>query len=226
MKLVTLAILSLITTHLHGEDAPAVKDDSQGQPAQEDETLKVFPDPSGKEYFPKGEASYYTRYLSAMAEPSVKADLEKGVERVFRFTYLRSFHDPIAVRFVDRGGIFTVRAVRMKMDREYRPVKIVDDRTWKLGAETAKAVQAALLQKEFWKPLNDIEMAVAQGGLDGSRWIFEIHDKDGYRMIDIWTPNALAKSGADKIRDFLVYKNTGEKILEIGKILLKPEERY
>lgn len=200
-----------------------------------DETFKVFPDPSGQEYFPKDKASYYTRYLSAMKEPSVKAPLKKGVERVIRFTYLRSFHDPLAVRIVDRGGALTATSIRLKMDREYRPVKILHDKTWTLNAGSSKSIRSLLAQKDFWKPLNADEEALASGGSDGSRWIFEIHDKDGYRMLDIWTPDALAmpdkeleEAGLDprKLRDFLIYKKTGNRILEIGKILPKPEDRY
>lgn len=226
MKLLATAILSIAIPSLHAEDAPTEKGDAQKPTAQQDETFKIFLDPSGKEYFPKDQASYFKEYLSAMAEPSVKADLEKGVERVFRLTILPSFDDPIAIRFVDTGENLTVRAVRLKMDMQYHPEKIVSDKTWKLDDEAKKATQELLAQKDFWKPLSPTEEALAQGGLDGARWLFELHDKDGYRMIDVWSPAALAEMGAEGVRDFLVYQKTGAKVLEIGKISPKAEDGH
>jgi hypothetical protein len=83
-------------------------------------------------------------------------------------------------------------------------------------------------------PLSDAAQGFAQQMTDGSTWIFEVHDKDGYRMIDIPNPDALAKMedlkglGGDpsKPRDYLAYKKTGEKLLKIAGILPEPEDRY
>lgn len=227
----------LIASMAFGQSLSPPDREVAGAPTeQEDDTFKVFPDPEGKEYFPKESASYYTRYLSTMKEPSVKSALEKGVVRVYRFTYLRSFHDPLVVRITDTGDKVTARAVRLKMDREYRPVKIIHDETWNLNDESAKTIKTLLEQKDFWTPLNATEKAVVSGGCDGSRWIFEIHDKDGYRMIDIWSPDSFGKitdeqfknAGIDrtKLRDFLVYRKSGIKVLELGKILPEPDARY
>lgn len=194
--------------------------------AQRNDRSQVIPDPSGKEYFPKGNASYYTQYLSAMKEPSVKADLENGVERVIRFTYLRSFHDPLAVRITDIGGKLTVRAVRLKKDLEHRPVKVDHDKSWDLDGNSTKVILALFEQKDFWKPLNSIEKARGNGK-DGSNWIFEIHDKEGYRMIDIRNPGVVSPDlDPTKMRDLMLYKKTGEAILDIGKILPEPYDRY
>ncbi len=230
-----LAILWLVPTITYGQEDPFADGKSEETSVQKDDMFKVFPDPAGKEYFPKDKASYYTRYLSAMKEPSVNAPLAEGVARVFRFTYLRSFHDPLVVRIIDKGKDLTMTAIRLKMDREYRPVKVLHDETRALGPESTQTIRELIAQKDFGKPLNGTEEELASGRLDGSRWIFEIRDKDGYRMLDIWTPEALAMpekelkdAGLDptKIRDFLIYKKTGNSLLEIGKILPKPDERY
>lgn len=240
MKHAAFILLPMIAGSALGEDDPFAKEGADKTVVQEDDTFKVIADPAGKSYFPEGRASYYTKYLSAMKEPSVLAPLDKGAERVFRFTYLRSFHDPLVVRITESGDTVTARAVRLEMNQQYEPVKIISDKTWKLEDERRKAVKALPDQKGFWTPLSPVEEAIALGGLDGSRWIFEVHDKDGYRMIDVWTPGALAglekdevqrlagESGEDaaKFRDFLIYKKTGEKLLEIGGILPEPEDRY
>ncbi|MCW1921693.1 hypothetical protein OKA05_03955 [Luteolibacter arcticus] len=240
MKRAALILFSMFACGALGEDDPFVADGSDKVVVQEDDAFKVIADPAGKAYFPEGRASYYTKYLSAMKEPSVLSPQEKGVERVFRFTYLRSFHDPLVVRITETGDTVTARAVRLEMDQQYQPVKIVSDRTWKLDGEGRKAVKALPEQKGFWTPLNLVEEAIASSGLDGSKWVFEVHDKDGYRMIDVWTPEALVgmdKDVVDRVsgdlgkepvtmRDFLIYKKTGEKLLEIGGILPEPDDRY
>ena len=206
-----------------------------GEPARKDDIFKVFPDPDGEHYFPEGKASYYTKYLSAMKEPSIKAPLADGISSVFRFTYLRSFHDPLVVRITENERELTATAIRLKMDRKYQPVKILHNESWTLDAKDSKSVRELLDQVDFWKPFNRSEEELAQGGLDGSMWVFEIHDKDGYKMIDIWSPDSLIipeatlrKLGLDpaEIRDFLIYRTTGNRFLEIGKILPKPEDMY
>jgi hypothetical protein len=233
MKRAALFFLPMIACSAFAEDDPLAKDEADKAVVQEDDSFKVIADPAGKAYFPEGRASYYTEYLSAMKEPSVLSPLEKGVERVFRFTYLRSFHDPLVIRITEAGDTVTARAVRLEMDQQYQPVKIVSDKTWKLDEEGRKSVKPLPEQKGFWAPLSDAEQSVAQGMMDGSTWVFEVHDKDGYRMIDIRSPDALAKLelgnlGVDssKPRDYLAYKKTGEKLLKIGGILPEPEERY
>ncbi|MES2706462.1 MAG: hypothetical protein V4726_07655 [Verrucomicrobiota bacterium] len=202
---------------------------------EQDDTFKVFPDAAGKAYFPENKESYYTRYLAAMKEPSLQPELPKGTDRIFRFTYLRSFHDPLVVRISDTDGVLMARAVRLKKNPDYRPGKILHDRTWTLDAESTKVFLKLRETKDFWKPLNPSEEALASGGLDGSRWIFEMHDKDGYRMMNLWSPDVLnatdeqlKNAGIDgsKLRNFLVYKDAGNKILEIGQIMPEPENRY
>lgn len=235
MKPLALAILGFLPIFSQGQDDPFTSGKSPPSVGQENDMLKVFPDAAGQDYFPKDKASFYTRYLSAMKEPSVKAPLPEGVEWVFRFTYLRSFHDPLAVRIVNNGGKLKVRAIRLKMDREYRPGNILSDREWILDSPSSQTIHGLLTQNEFWKPLNDTELKYAWG-LDGSSWIFEIHDKDGYRLFDVWTPDALVtftakefhERGDDpaQFRDFSIYKETGYKILEIGHILPDPDDRY
>jgi hypothetical protein len=226
-------LLPMIACSAFAEDDPLAKDGAEKADVQEDDTFKVIADPAGKAYFPDGRASYYTKYLSAMKEPSVLSPLEKGVERVFRFTYLRSFHDPLVVRITEAGDTFTAHAVRLEMDQQYRPVKIVQEKTWKLDEEARKTVKPLPEQEGFWTALSDAEQAVAQSILDGSTWIFEVHDKDGYRMIEIQSPDAFAKLQLEDLggtssspRDYLAYKKTGEKLLKIAGILPEPDERY
>lgn len=237
MNRAILLLLSIVTCSPLVKGDPPADGDSDNPVVEEDATLKLVLDPAGKEYFPRGRASYYTDDLAAMKEPSLQPPLGKGVERVLRFTFLPSFDDALVVRITEAGEKVVARAVRLKKDESERPVKVVYDKTWELDEKGKKALAGILpVPKDFWTPLSEFEEAL--GGLDGEMWIFEIHDKDGYRMVDVWSPEVLAtmdkemvrnyikKAGGDiaKIRDFLVYETTGEKLLEIGGIRPDPEE--
>lgn len=206
---------------------------SQGVPEltsgeEEDDTFKVFPDPSGHAYFQKGMESYYTRYFIAMKEPSVLAPLGEDVTRIFRFTLIPTFSDPLSVRVVESKGVLNSTSVKLKMDPGYRPGKILFNETQQLSKEQSKMIRSLLAEENFWKPLNEAEETLAAGGLDGSRWIFEVHDNKGYRMLDIWSPEALKMSDKEleklglnpnKIRDFLIYREAGNKVLKMGKLI-------
>ena len=71
-------------------------------------------------------------------------------------------------------------------------------------------------------------------GLDGSRWIFELHDNNGYKMIDVWSPGStplddvLKRAGIDpkSLRDFVTYKRVGIEILKQGGVLPKEDNQY
>ncbi len=234
MKFSILFLYYIFTIFTIAEDDPFEKEESE-KAVQENNTFKIFPDPSGNEYFPKDKASYYTRYLSAMKEPSVKAKLEKNVDRVIRFTYLRSFHDPLVIRLTTKGDVYTGTATRLEKDEKHDPVKISFSKAWILAEKNTNITKNLFTQKDFWKPLNNVEKTFFSRVKDGSQWIFEIHDKDGYRMIDVWCPDyvnmpddELKELGVDptQFRNFLVYFKTGNQMLKLGNIQPKPDENY
>jgi hypothetical protein len=196
-----------------------------------DDTFKVFTDPAGQEYFPKERASYYTRYLSAMKEPSVQARLPEGTELVLRFTYLRSFDDPLAVRIWKTGGVFHARAVALKRPLDQEPLKITLDKDLKLEGNSTKDIESISGKDAFWRPWNSDEDILVSGGLDGAQWIFEVHDARGYRMIDVWSPEALSaikndkeglkNAGVDptKLRNFAIYNTADNLLLKMAGIM-------
>ncbi len=221
---IPLLILLVTGSSLLGQDPF-----SEVEPTKDD-TFKIFPDPNGKAYFPKGRESYYTKYLAAMIEPSVVAPLTNGVQKVFRLTYLRSFHDPLVVRLTMRDGIFEMRAVQLERDREWRPVKIIHDETKKLNQEDSAALAQMLEKEDFWKEFTDGETLVMEMIRDGSTWIFEMHDANGYKMVEVRSPQHLAdiaKDGEIEVeRDFSQYFHVGARLLKLGDISPPKDEHY
>lgn len=58
----------------------------------EDDWRRVFPDPSGKAYFPEGKARWYTGHLLKMQESSLRTELPKGTTFMLRFTKFTKLH--------------------------------------------------------------------------------------------------------------------------------------
>ena len=198
-----------------------------------DDTFKVFPDSAGHAYFPKGRESYYTRYLAAMKEPSLMRNPKSADAFALRFTWLRSFHDPIAVRIWRDGAQYQIRAVRLARQQDYRPGAASKDTTRALTKEVLSEIQRLNKDRELWKPLNEQEELAMSGGLDGSRWIFERLNGQDYSMIDLWSPKdsgpkEYKKAGVDvsKVRDFKEFVRVGLYLLRITKLTPKEDDIY
>lgn len=223
-------ILLIIGSSVLGQDDPFADVELTKPAGGVDDTFKVFLDPNGKEYFSKEEASYYTRYLAAMSETSLKAPLAVDVRKTFRLTYLRSFHDPLVIRLTMKDGTSELRAVRLKRDREYRPVEITHDELKRLDQKKSDDLLQLIEKEDLWENFTENEIALMESGMDGSAWIFEKHDENGYKMIDVWSPQYIAEivkdEGFETEKDFLIYFQVGVRLLEEGGILPEKDERY
>ncbi|XHR28657.1 MAG: hypothetical protein ACFUZC_22410 [Chthoniobacteraceae bacterium] len=202
----------------------------------QDDTFKIFPDPAGHAYFPKGRESFYTAYLKAMGEPSLMMPTKPQNDFALRFTWLRSFHDPIVIRIWQQGDHYQIRAVQLEKQKDDSPGPISKDQTRQLTKREVSQIKHFLRTKEFWKPLNEVEATLMSGGCDGSKWIFEQADKQKFQMIDLWSPTDfspekpwlldLKKSGLNlaELRDFTGYSQLGLYLLKITNLLPPKKE--
>ncbi|WP_210420089.1 hypothetical protein [Aquisphaera giovannonii] len=114
------------------------------------------------------------KYLPAMKEPFLQELAGKDrAATVYRFLWLPSFHDPISVRFVNSDrGIF-LYATRLKLDREYRPVRIVERRSVELKPVHWKRITDQLKKARFWDLPTHARHPFGGGGEDGHLLIVE-----------------------------------------------------
>jgi hypothetical protein len=160
------------------------------------------------DYFPKGVFSNivtiddrtrnsYGKLLRALEEPSFYPP--KKNTQSYRFTWLRTFHSPMAFRFtVHNNGSATLIVKRATGMSGYDP-GVVD-----LSKEVAMSnVQVDELKKQlddmaYWgkQPAQDPE------GFDGAQWIVEANANGRYKMVDRWsdTDAAIQAWGMDLIR--------------------------
>ncbi len=147
------------------------------------------------------EASWFSDELANLEEPSLFAR-PKGATRSVRFTWLRSFHDPIAVRIdTTAEGRLRMTARRNPMGNDLDPyAKNTRLRrlTRNLTAEESAELEALLDRTAVLAaPSNGCRCCV-----DGARWIVESSDpRHGYRYHNSQSP----KSGPERqVGEFLL----------------------
>lgn len=200
--------------------------------SETDEHLHVHPDISGNPYFPKGQESFYTMYLAAMKEPSLMVQRSVGSAFELRFTWLRSFHDKIAIRIWIENESRYVRAVKIALNLPDLSIgKVIHDVTRKLTDAEWEQVVAFGRQSEIWNPLNNEERIAVWPGFDGAQWIFEKREGFKYHMLDLccprnYSPERFEESGLDvsKIRDFSKHVDLGLFLLNVAELTPDDDE--
>jgi len=155
-------------------------------------------------YFPRGSfdpkperekflVEWYEKYLAAMGESALSVRREEPAE-VYRFLWLRSFHNPMAVRVwrTSEGRFISVKELRFKSfgDNEdaddYKLGKLIADDTRPLRAEEWDEFTRLLEGACYW----NLAARRDTDGEDGARWILEGARDGRYHVVDEWTPQS------------------------------------
>ena len=152
------------------------------------DSLRYFPPASlsknpGSDEFRE---QWYSQHLIALGEKSLCCASVVG-HRTFRFTWLRTFHDPVAIRLEERSpGNWTIHIKVADGAGGYDPGKLIVDESHTVSANKVTPLLGLLdTGSEFWAmPSIDEE----RFGLDGSHWIIEVRQGSRYHFVDRWTP--------------------------------------
>jgi hypothetical protein len=159
----------------------------------------VFPASGQVRYFPSKVFSsddvqldqfvsdWYSSKLKILEEPSL---LEMAVNRdveTYRFLWLRTFHNPVAVRLEFAHDGSTVLFAKVATGTGGFPDKkphLLQNFSRPVSAEQAKSFQQLLEKVDFWAlPTEDMHR-----GEDGAEWIFEGVKQGTYHVVVRWTP--------------------------------------
>ncbi len=143
-----------------------------------------------------------------MQEPSLTCGAEGG-SQVIRFLWLRTFHEPVAVRIDRIGAAYKLTATILDGAGGYGPGNI-KQRIQKDITETEWAALDQLLNEIGF---SEIPPYIGIGGLDGAQWIVERRSGDAYHVVD-------RQGGSDGIRSI------GEKLLKLAGIVTPAREKY
>ncbi|HCY41797.1 MAG TPA: hypothetical protein DHV48_10645 [Prolixibacteraceae bacterium] len=126
---------------------------------------------------------WYSKHLIAMEEPLIFN--KKQNKSIFRFLWLRSFHNPIAIRIEKQSDTYLLTWKLCNGAGGYEPKKMIVNKTKTINKETWDSFQDLLLKVDYWNlKTNEVEIP----GSDGSQWILEGTDEKNYHVVDRWTP--------------------------------------
>jgi len=152
--------------------------------------------------------SWYSDELRKMLEPSLSCGHARG--DTFRFTWLRSFHPPVAVRVFAGSKSAELVAIQMSGSGGYAPAAAVDQLHRALSSSEWNDLNNALAQSDFW----NLPAWHGPGGLDGAQWIVEGRVGSRYHIVDRWSP----ESGN--------YRDLGLLFLKLSKFSFPDQEIY
>lgn len=141
--------------------------------------------------------NWYSDHLFAMQEP-ILFDSENNFE-IFRFTWLRTFHNPVAIRIQKNEGQYQLVWKVCDGAGGYKPGNLIVDEKKTLSKSVWNKFKKLIETSDFWElPTNEKEIL----GNDGFQWILEGAVPKRYHVIDRWTPGE--KSSIYQIGDYLI----------------------
>ncbi len=166
-------------------------------------------------FFPPGTfdgftVKWYSPHLVAMKE-EVLPPLAKNKDAVvYRFTCLRTFHQPFSIKLTKTAKGYHLRRSVLSGKGGYDPGELEKSADSDLKPEALAGLEKLLLGNGFkdMKPTADDE-----AGLDGSQWIVEVVKDGTYQVVDRWSP-----------REGQPMRQIGEWFLGAAK--WKPKELY
>lgn len=151
--------------------------------------------------------AWYSEHLRAMGEPVLDRTRKSSV---YRFTWLRTFHHPVAIRVASDAGRFKLVATELDGAGGYVPGKVLRRQEIELSPTQFNEVEALVRKSGFWElPAHEDTF-----GLDGSEWIIEGVSGDEYHVVARWTPS----SGPTR--------EIGERLLSLAGWRFPSEETY
>lgn len=126
--------------------------------------------------------------LQLMNEPSLwKPSIDRAVH-AYRFTWLRTFHNPLAVRVnIEESGKGTLTATVLTGQGGFKYGEIQEQKPIELGSEDMVSLVSGFQKSEYWElPTLDPD---ADLGLDGSEWLLEAVHEGKYHAVSRWSPD-------------------------------------
>ena len=125
---------------------------------------------------------WYAKHLTVMEEPSLSCGALEETE-TYRFLWLRTFHNPIAVRVFRRGEEYGLEAVILDGAGGYEPGHVSRRVTKALSGDQWRTVIAKLEEVQLWQMPTHEDKIV---GTDGAQWIVEGRRDGRYHVVDRW----------------------------------------
>lgn len=131
--------------------------------------------------------TWYSKHLFAMKEPVIFMDNSEN--EIYRFTWLRTFHNPVAIRIEKQGDSCLLYWKSCSGAGGYQPGKLTVNSQKIIEKATWNEFKSRLDQIDFWNLKTNEKVF----GCDGARWILEGKSLQQYHVVDRWTPDDNSK---------------------------------
>ena len=162
----------------------------------------------GEPYF-SIEYSWYSKQLKALQEPSLYRNSNTETEE-YRFTYLRTFHNPIALRIRKSDDHLSIVIKICDGQGGYEPGTLDFDVEMPLSQQEWQEFQKFFHALDFWSRKSCIKV----NALDGSMWLLEAKKQDQYHFVTRY-------AGGDP--DFY---DCCSFMIQLSSLLIPKSERY
>lgn len=134
--------------------------------------------------------TWYSKFVSAMHEPSLWEASKTQKTQTYRFLWLRSFHHPVSIRLeVNADGTALLTTKITSGQGGYEPGRLIMNRTQKFDRERTSWVLDRIEELKFWTLSTNPPCDPDVIGVDGAQWIFEGVKGGTYHIVDRWSPD-------------------------------------
>jgi hypothetical protein len=135
--------------------------------------VKYFPTGvlSAASGFDQSLSKWYSKQLTALQEPSLWEASKTRRTQSYRFLWLRTFHNPIAIRIdINADGTSFLTTKITSGAGGYAPGKLVKNETQSLTKERTDWFIAEIEQHDFWK-LPSVKLTAGNDGAQGRAFL-------------------------------------------------------
>jgi hypothetical protein len=122
--------------------------------------------------------TWFSKQLSALDEPKLYKDYDF---ETYRFTWLRTFHNPISIRLEKKNNEYLLFVKRANGAGGYNPGQLVQNDTILITESQWDDVISKIYNLNFWK-IPTVERSNLMV-MDGAEWIFEARKNGKYNMV-------------------------------------------
>jgi hypothetical protein len=137
---------------------------------------------------------WYSKHLFVLREPLLFNQTEKTI---YRFTWLRSFHKPVAIRVEKTKNSYMLYWKQSSGAGGYDPGELTVNKSKQLTKDEWDIFTSMIESTDFWNMPTNLD----DSGCDGSRWIIEGIENHKYHVVDRWTPR---KTNFQKCGQYLI----------------------
>ena len=149
--------------------------------------------------------NWYASHLNALDEPVLRDSLPA---KVYRFTWLRSFHKPVVIRLENFNGAVTLYWKVSDGAGGYEPGKMIVNKSKVLTLKNWNDFVASVNSINFW----NLPTTRSGIGSDGAQWILEGKELGKYHVVD--------RQSGGKIESVCL------KLLELSNLKIKKDDIY